>query len=136
MAEEKSNIDTNAIMRSLGIAEPEAEAPRDLNEVMHGLLIIGLYVSVVFMVLGIGIDLIRSRILPTEVLSLSEAFSRTISLRASGYFSMGLLVLILTPLLRVIGSVVIFALERDWRYTGVTLIVMVVMIISITVGQG
>ncbi len=36
----------------------------------------------------------------------------------------GLLVLVLTPVTRVAFSLVVFALERDWLYTGVTAVVL------------
>ena len=50
--------------------------------------------------------------------------------------TMGLLVLLLTPILRVVISVVIFALERDWRYTTITLLVLIILLISLLLGQG
>ncbi len=116
--------------------EDIGEAPEhDLNEIMHQLLVVGLIASVLFMVTGIVIDLIRHRALPTTVLPLSEAFSRTLHLRASGFFSIGLLLLILTPFLRVLGSLLVFIWERDWRYA-ITLLVFIIMLISILVGEG
>jgi uncharacterized membrane protein len=46
----------------------------------------------------------------------------------------GLLVLIATPVARVVFSLVAFALERDWEYVGLTAIVLGVLIYSIAVG--
>ena len=135
---DQNEVDHDALLRSIGItsaAKPERPV-RDLNEVVHSVLIVGLYASVVFMVAGIAIDLIRRRALPNDVLSIGEALSRTIHLRASGYFSLGLLLLILTPLLRVIGSALVFLSKRNWRYTAVTLVVLLVMTVSIWVGEG
>lgn len=136
--QDQNEVDQDALLRSIGITSvAKQERPlRDLNEVVHGVLIVGLYASVVFMVAGIAIDLIRQRTLPNEVLSLGEALSRTIQLRASGYFSLGLLLLILTPLLRVLGSALVFLSKRNWRYTTITLVVLLVMMISIWVGEG
>ncbi len=50
--------------------------------------------------------------------------------------SLGLLVLLLTPVLRVLVSVVIFALEHDWRYTGITLLVFFILLVSFLLGRG
>jgi len=50
--------------------------------------------------------------------------------------ALGLLVLLLTPVLRVLVSVVTFALERDWRYTGITLLVFIILIVSFLLGRG
>ncbi len=133
----KATVDTHAVLRSLRKEEtPQTPGTRDLNEVVHQILIIGLYVSIFFMVSGLIIDLIRNRAFPTTMLSLPEVWARLIQLRASGFFSLGLLLLILTPLLRVVGSFFVFLWERDWRYAGVTLVVLVVMLVSIWFGEG
>lgn len=52
-------------------------------------------------------------------------------LRGLSIVQIGILVLLLTPVLRVLFSVVGFALEGDRRYVGITLIVLVVLTISI-----
>jgi uncharacterized membrane protein len=44
---------------------------------------------------------------------------------------LGLLLLILTPVARVAFSVAAFALERDWTYVAITLIVLAVLIYSL-----
>jgi uncharacterized membrane protein len=133
-----SPVDTGAILHTLGIDVTEAELAEthDLNERVHQILIVGLYTSVTFMVAGIILDLIFQRTLPTDVIPLPELWQRVVTLRPSAFFSLGLILLILTPLLRVIGSLGVFVRERDWRYVGVTFTVLVVMLISIYVGQG
>ncbi len=50
--------------------------------------------------------------------------------------TLGLLVLLLTPVLRVLVSLVTFAMERDWRYTGITLLVFIILLVSFLLGQG
>ena len=46
----------------------------------------------------------------------------------------GLLLLILTPVARVLFSVAAFALERDWMYVSMTLIVLAVLLYSLLAG--
>jgi uncharacterized membrane protein len=46
----------------------------------------------------------------------------------------GLLVLIATPVARVVFSLAAFALERDWQYVALTAIVLGVLVYSITAG--
>ena len=53
-------------------------------------------------------------------------------LRPVGFFSLGLLALILTPFARVAGSIVIFLREHDRRYAAITAIVLAIMIASIS----
>jgi uncharacterized membrane protein len=135
---QESSVDTGAILHTLGIDVTEAELAetRDLNERVHQILIVGLYASVTLMVAGIILDLIFQRSLPTDVVPLPALWQYVVTLRPSAFFSLGLILLILTPLLRVIGSLGVFVHERDWRYAGVTFTVLVVMLISIYVGQG
>ncbi len=57
-----------------------------------------------------------------------------VHLRAAGFYSLGLLALILTPFVRVVGSIVAFAVARDWRFVAVTSAVLAVMLASIAVG--
>jgi uncharacterized membrane protein len=46
----------------------------------------------------------------------------------------GLLLLIATPVARVVFSLIAFALERDWEYVAITAIVLGVLVYSIGVG--
>jgi len=57
------------------------------------------------------------------------------SLNSYGIIQLGLLVLIATPIVRVIFSVVAFALERDVLYAVATLIVLAVLLYSL-LGKG
>lgn len=50
--------------------------------------------------------------------------------------TLGLLILLLTPILRVAISIIIFALERDWLYTVITLIVLLILLVSLLLGRG
>lgn len=49
---------------------------------------------------------------------------------------LGLLVLLLTPVLRIIVSIVTFSLERDWLYTAITTLVLLILIVSFLLGLG
>ena len=50
--------------------------------------------------------------------------------------TLGLLILIATPVLRVAVSVIAFWLEHDWRYVVITLIVLAILTVSFTLGRG
>jgi uncharacterized membrane protein len=50
--------------------------------------------------------------------------------------ALGLLVLLATPFLRVAVSIVAFALERDWRYVGITALVLAILLASFFLGKG
>ena len=50
--------------------------------------------------------------------------------------ALGLLILLLTPILRVAISIVVFALEHDWRYTVITVLVLIILLVSLLLGRG
>ena len=117
-------------------ATERAREQRDLNQVLHAVLMVGLAISTVLILSGIGIDLFSQRDLPTAVPDLGEVFQRVVASRPSGFLALGLLVLIATPILRVIGSIVAFLYERDWRYALITTMVLLVLSVSLLVGKG
>ena len=48
--------------------------------------------------------------------------------------TLGLLVLIATPVLRVAASVVLFAIQKDWTYTLITAVVLSLLVLSLVLG--
>ncbi len=65
-----------------------------------------------------------------HALDLSAIVQNALALNSLGIIQLGLLVLIATPIVRVILSVVAFALERDLLYVAVTVVVLVVLLYS------
>ncbi len=63
--------------------------------------------------------------------SLSGIVRNIGALNSDGIIQLGLLVLIATPILRVIFSVIAFALERDVLYVVATLVVLTVLLYSL-----
>lgn len=114
----------------------EEEEKARLNELVHRLLIIGLVISTSLMLIGLGLDLFLHRDTPKTALDLTEALQQAVDLNPSGFLTLGLLVLIATPILRVIGSVLAFIYERDWRYALITFLVFTIVMISIISGKG
>lgn len=108
----------------------------NLNEVVHHVLIFGLTLSTVLILIGLGLDFVDHRQVPTSVPGFLETLRRTAALRPSGFLTLGLLVLVATPILRVIGSTLAFLYERDWRYAAITFFVLVVVSLSLLLGQG
>jgi len=112
------------------------ERQHELNTVVHRVLIVGLAISTVLILIGLGLDLVRHRQVPTAAPTFREVFRRTAELRPSGFLTLGLLVLVATPILRVIGSTIAFLYERDWRYALITFVVLVVVTLSLLLGRG
>jgi uncharacterized membrane protein len=116
-------------------ATVRAGQTRDLNDVVHRILIIGLLLSTGLLLSGLLLDLLTGQALPAATLPPADAFQRVLELRPSGFLSLGLLALMFTPVVRVIGSTVVFLWERDWLYFGVTVFVFMVMLLSVILGR-
>jgi uncharacterized membrane protein len=71
---------------------------------------------------------------PPELRSVAGAFRSARALTGEGLIELGLLLLIATPIARVALSVILFALQRDWLYVGVTLLVLALLTYSLLAG--
>jgi len=72
---------------------------------------------------------------PEDLLNVSGILHSAMSLHGRGIIQLGLLILIATPVARVVFSVIAFALERDRLYVLVTLIVLAVLTFSLAGGH-
>ncbi|MCW4051191.1 MAG: DUF1634 domain-containing protein [Candidatus Bathyarchaeota archaeon] len=57
-------------------------------------------------------------------------------LEPSHVIFLGFLVLIMTPVLRIVASTVVYAWMHDWLYTMLTGVVLVILVVSMTLGIG
>ena len=113
----------------------EIEHTRDLNDVIHRVLIIGLFASTATMLAGVVLAAVRHRALATTAPEFGGVWARVEALRPSGFLALGILILMATPIFRVLGSFVIFVHERDWRYAGITMIVLLILTASVLIGR-
>jgi uncharacterized membrane protein len=72
---------------------------------------------------------------PTDLRTISGIASDALSFRGRGIIQLGLLLLIATPVARVVFSVVAFALQRDRLYLAVTFLVLAVLLFSLAGGH-
>jgi uncharacterized membrane protein len=73
---------------------------------------------------------------PAELRSVPEIVHQATALRPLGVIQFGLLLLIATPVARVLFSVLGFGLERDWMYVVITLLVLALLIYTLTSRSG
>ncbi|HKA56034.1 MAG TPA: DUF1634 domain-containing protein [Candidatus Binatia bacterium] len=69
---------------------------------------------------------------PEDLRSISGIISAALALRGRGLIQLGLLLLIATPVARVVFSAVAFACQRDYTYVTITLIVLALLLYSLT----
>lgn len=113
-----------------------AREQQRLDRTIHAVLIIGLVAGVLFMMVGLLLNLFLSRDVAAAVPTLRDVTARVLSLRPSGFFALGILMLIATPVMGVIGSIVAFVRERDWSYAGITFLVFLIIALSVVLGRG
>jgi uncharacterized membrane protein len=71
---------------------------------------------------------------PADLRSVRGIIADAMAFSGLGLIQLGVLALIGTPVARVVFSVIGFARQRDWLYVGVTLVVLLLLIYSVTTG--
>lgn len=138
-------------MRNPTAAERDAETSklRRVESALGNLLRGGVFVSVLFLAGGMALSAARhtDSIRDPKALehlthpdgssphSLREVGGELAQGRGRAITMLGLILLILTPIARVAASVAAFALERDWRFVGITAFVLIVLGVSFWVGR-
>jgi uncharacterized membrane protein len=95
----------------------------------------GIVTAVAFLLAGIVLGLARGGGLPDHVVGVPDILRGLLEFDAAAYLTMGLLALVATPFVRVIGSIIAFALERDRRYVLLTAAVLLVMCLGVLLGR-
>jgi len=72
---------------------------------------------------------------PSDLRSVTGIIGDAFDAKGRGLIQFGLLLLVATPVARVVFSAAIFALERDWRYVVFTLLVLGVLVFSLAGAQ-
>src|ERR1700726_4654097 len=73
---------------------------------------------------------------PQELRTVSGILREVAKFHGRGLIQVGLLVLIATPVARVLFSVVAFLYEKDWAYVAITMIVLALLCYSLFGGGG
>ena len=102
---------------------------------IHRVLQVGIAVSVLLLAMGLVLDALRGEGISTRVVPVADLPAALGSLDPAAFLSLGLIVLIATPFVRVGGSIVTFARQHDRRYVVITSIVLAVMLLSVLVGR-
>lgn len=107
-----------------------------ISHVLRG----GVVASAAIILLGMAWFYIQMAITGHATLTFPHTFTGIVQRLARGeplaLVSLGLAVLLLTPILRVAISILVFALERDWLYTIITVVVLAILLISLLLGRG
>jgi uncharacterized membrane protein len=106
-----------------------------VERAIRWILLCGIVVSVTLMAAGLVLGVARGAGLPRGVVPLAELPRALAALQPAAYLSLGLIVLIGTPFVRVAGSLVVFVRARDRRYVLLTAFVLLVMCLGVALGK-
>jgi len=113
-----------------GLTKSDSAGQDGLNKVIRRMLIAGLILSTIAMGAGILFGLVQKAPVPYRTADFGQVLEGVRCFSPGSYLSLGLLLLIATPILRVLGSLVEFAVRGDWRYVCITLLVLLVLSVS------
>lgn len=112
--------------------ENNSPAPASDRKLVQLLLRSGLVISMLLMVAGLFVNVSTGHIesVPVGMFDLMNE-SMLLGDRLLGF---GVLVLSLTPAMRVLTLTALWTREKDWKFVGISIIVIIALIISVSLG--
>ncbi len=114
---------------------PAAHVMEPIERMVSRVLRTGIAIAVALMAVGLVLSVFDKEGMPAHVVPLADLPALLGQFDPAAYLSLGLMVLIATPFVRVAGSMVAFARERDRRYVLITAVVFVVMCLGVVLGR-
>lgn len=105
-----------------------------LCSVVQPILRWGMVLSLAMMLFGLTLG-IATGAGPTKVLSLDRIPAGILELDPMAFLSLGIVLLIATPLSRVIGALCVFIQERDRKFVLISLGVMAMVALAVLIGS-
>lgn len=106
---------------------------RTLCEVVRPILRWGMVISLVLMLTGLTIGLVTGG-QDASVVPLEDIPAGLMHLRATAFLTLGIVLLIATPLARVVGSMCVFIRERDGKFVLVSMVVLLSVALAVLLG--
>jgi uncharacterized membrane protein len=131
-----------SIIHRTGASVSHAEhAPFDINAVIGWILQGGVLISAGVICTGLALWFVHPEPLSNQQIltfphTLSEVKDGLLTLHPQAFITLGLLLLIATPVIRVTASIFAFAKEDDRRYVVITTVVLAILLISFLLGKG
>ena len=104
-------------------------ASQRMNRTMYLVLVSGMVLSFSIMILG----LVMYAMNPTEgtTLPLDQIFDGIVQGNPIAVIDLGIVILIATPLIRIIAAGITFGLEKDYRFVGIAAFVLAMIILAV-----
>jgi uncharacterized membrane protein len=114
----------------------EGARRRRVERIVHRVLLAGVWGASLLLVAGIVIDLGEHHGLPRRLVSAERLPVELSHLHPDALLTLGLVVLIATPIARVVGSTIAFLAAKDFRFALVSTVVLATMAASLLWGKG
>jgi len=105
-----------------------------LNRTISVVLVAGLVVSILLMLAGAGLALAGRGPSPPTATSVTDIPRALAGLEPGGFLDLGLLVLLATPVARVIALAVGFGRRKAWVFCGISVLVFALLALSAYLG--
>ena len=127
--------------------EENTNTKNDMNTLIGNTLRIGVFTACIIALIGgiwYGVSSSGSALPDYKVFSkgaesyttFEGIFKSVFAMSATGWVQLGVVVLMLTPVMRVVLSLVDFSIQRDWLYVVITGIVLLIIVMNSLVGVG
>jgi uncharacterized membrane protein len=113
---------------SLIVASRRPEA--GVNKTIAWVLTVGLAAAIALMVTGAVLAGIRSTVAIPHQTSFGQAFRSLERGEPGGFFQLGLIMMLATPVARVVALLLAYARRRQWFFAGISLFVLCVLVLS------
>jgi uncharacterized membrane protein len=139
-AEMPENTPSSVSGPDLGAARAPKRSP-DMNVAIGWILQSGVLLSSAVICIGLVLLFVHPEQLASQNVlafphTVGEVKSGILALRPQAFITVGLLLLIATPVIRVAASIFAFALEHDRRYVVITTVVLAILLTSFLLGKG
>jgi len=105
-----------------------------LDRLLSALLLVGLSLAIVLMVVGAGLAAAHADGGIGHAGSVSDIPRALAGLEPGGFVDLGLLVLLATPVARVLVLLIGFASRRAWLFSAISLAVLAIVALSVVIG--
>jgi uncharacterized membrane protein len=117
-----------------------SELARQRQQLTAWILRVSISLCLALIGLGLLLFFLRGDKLPATpsgslLAILANAWQRGIGLHASGFLDTGIVVLLLTPVVRLVAGVYVSARARDWLYAAIGLVVLGLVVTGLIAGQ-
>jgi len=108
------------------------------EKIIGNVLLVGICISLAFIAAGVLALIFGNGNAHTDtdtIIAISALPRELIKLNPTALFTGGILMMILTPALRVLGALVIFTINKEYKYTIISFTVFALLVLSFIIGK-